>query len=70
MLNFWRRYMFTRPEDLPRARVVWEFTAQTNFRKSMWEARTGQRRSQAVRILRLGWITAWRSMTGRGRIAM
>ncbi|MQL75894.1 hypothetical protein Taro_008279, partial [Colocasia esculenta] len=33
------RYMFTRPEDLPRARVVWESTAQTNFRKSMWEAR-------------------------------
>ncbi|MQL95526.1 hypothetical protein Taro_028190 [Colocasia esculenta] len=31
--------MFTRPEDLPRARVVWESTAQTNFRKSMWEAR-------------------------------
>ncbi|MQL82958.1 hypothetical protein Taro_015447 [Colocasia esculenta] len=35
---FTRRYMFTRPEDLPRARVVWESTAQTNFRKSMWEA--------------------------------
>ncbi|MQM05845.1 hypothetical protein Taro_038661 [Colocasia esculenta] len=32
-------YVFTRPEDLPRARVVWESTAQTNFRKSMWEAR-------------------------------
>ncbi|MQM00101.1 hypothetical protein Taro_032832 [Colocasia esculenta] len=31
--------MFTRLEDLPRARVVWESTAQTNFRKSMWEAR-------------------------------
>ncbi|MQL82352.1 hypothetical protein Taro_014819 [Colocasia esculenta] len=29
----------TRPEVLPRARVVWESTAQTNFRKSMWEAR-------------------------------
>ncbi|MQM10840.1 hypothetical protein Taro_043739 [Colocasia esculenta] len=39
MLNFWRRYMFTRPEDLPRAQVVWESTAQTNFIKSMWEAR-------------------------------
>ncbi|MQM09501.1 hypothetical protein Taro_042375, partial [Colocasia esculenta] len=38
MLDFWRRYMFMRPEDLPRARVVWESTAQTNFRKSMWEA--------------------------------
>ncbi|MQL79116.1 hypothetical protein Taro_011547, partial [Colocasia esculenta] len=35
---FTRRYMFTRPEDLPRARVVWESTAQTNLRKSMWEA--------------------------------
>ncbi|MQL80948.1 hypothetical protein Taro_013401, partial [Colocasia esculenta] len=30
---------FTRPEDLPRARAVWESTAQTNLRKSMWEAR-------------------------------
>ncbi|MQM19664.1 hypothetical protein Taro_052673 [Colocasia esculenta] len=38
MLDFLRRYMFTRPEDLPRARVVWVSTAQTNFRKSMWEA--------------------------------
>ncbi|MQL85505.1 hypothetical protein Taro_018032, partial [Colocasia esculenta] len=35
---FTRRYAFTRPEDLPRARVVWESTAQTNLRKSMWEA--------------------------------
>ncbi|MQL82530.1 hypothetical protein Taro_015010 [Colocasia esculenta] len=33
------RYMFTRPEDLHRARVIWESNAQTNFRKSMWEAR-------------------------------
>ncbi|MQL77752.1 hypothetical protein Taro_010169, partial [Colocasia esculenta] len=33
------RYAFTRPEDLPRARAVWESTAQTNLRKSMWEAR-------------------------------
>ncbi|MQM08131.1 hypothetical protein Taro_040985 [Colocasia esculenta] len=32
------RYVFTRPEDLPRAQVVWESTAQTNLRKSMWEA--------------------------------
>ncbi|MQL93647.1 hypothetical protein Taro_026298 [Colocasia esculenta] len=31
--------MFTREEDLPRARVVWESTAQTNFRKSLWAAR-------------------------------
>ncbi|MQL97329.1 hypothetical protein Taro_030023, partial [Colocasia esculenta] len=34
-----RRYAFTKPEDLPRARVVWESTSQTNLRKSMWEAR-------------------------------
>ncbi|MQL85740.1 hypothetical protein Taro_018263 [Colocasia esculenta] len=33
------RYVFTRPEDLPRARAVWESTAQTNLRKSMFEAR-------------------------------
>ncbi|MQM21397.1 hypothetical protein Taro_054437, partial [Colocasia esculenta] len=33
------RHVFTRPEYLPRARVVWESTAQTNLRKSMWEAR-------------------------------
>ncbi|MQL89377.1 hypothetical protein Taro_021958 [Colocasia esculenta] len=32
-------FTFTRPEDLPRARAVWESTAQTNLRKSMWEAR-------------------------------
>ncbi|MQM12834.1 hypothetical protein Taro_045755 [Colocasia esculenta] len=36
---FTRRFSFTRPEDLPRARTVWESTAQTNLRKSMWEAR-------------------------------
>ncbi|MQL87593.1 hypothetical protein Taro_020131, partial [Colocasia esculenta] len=35
----YRRFAFTRPEDLPRARAVWESTAQTNLRKSMWEAR-------------------------------
>ncbi|MQL78521.1 hypothetical protein Taro_010938 [Colocasia esculenta] len=39
ILDFWRRYMFTTPEDLPRARVVWESTGQINFRKSMWEVR-------------------------------
>ncbi|MQL84989.1 hypothetical protein Taro_017498, partial [Colocasia esculenta] len=33
------RYAFTRPDDLPRAQAVWESTAQTNLRKSMWEAR-------------------------------
>ncbi|MQM03778.1 hypothetical protein Taro_036563 [Colocasia esculenta] len=36
---FTRRFAFTRPKDLPRARAVWESTAQTNLRKSMWEAR-------------------------------
>ncbi|MQL93237.1 hypothetical protein Taro_025878 [Colocasia esculenta] len=36
---FTRRFAFTRPEDLPRARAVWESTTQTNLRKSMWEAR-------------------------------
>ncbi|MQM12248.1 hypothetical protein Taro_045163 [Colocasia esculenta] len=33
------RYAFTRPEDLPRARAVWDSTAQTNLIKSMYEAR-------------------------------
>ncbi|MQM14073.1 hypothetical protein Taro_046999 [Colocasia esculenta] len=33
-----QRYAFTRPEDLPRARAVWESTAQINLRKSMYEA--------------------------------
>ncbi|MQL76539.1 hypothetical protein Taro_008916 [Colocasia esculenta] len=32
------RYTFMRPEDLPRARAVWESTVQTNLRKSMYEA--------------------------------
>ncbi|MQM14318.1 hypothetical protein Taro_047249 [Colocasia esculenta] len=31
--------MFTREEDLPRARSVWESTAHTNFTKLMLEAR-------------------------------
>ncbi|MQL73335.1 hypothetical protein Taro_005685 [Colocasia esculenta] len=39
MLDFRWRYSFTRPEDLPRARAVWESTAQTNLRKLMYEAR-------------------------------
>ncbi|MQL98990.1 hypothetical protein Taro_031704, partial [Colocasia esculenta] len=34
-----RRYAFTRPEDLPQARVIWESTTETNLRKSMWEVR-------------------------------
>ncbi|MQM03207.1 hypothetical protein Taro_035985 [Colocasia esculenta] len=41
-VDAWRefpwRYVFTRPEDLPRARAVWESTAHTNLRKSMYEA--------------------------------
>ncbi|MQM08638.1 hypothetical protein Taro_041495 [Colocasia esculenta] len=36
---FMWRYMFIRPEDLPRSRAVCESTAQTNFKKSIWEAR-------------------------------
>ncbi|MQM02312.1 hypothetical protein Taro_035076 [Colocasia esculenta] len=36
---FMWRFAFTRPKDLPRARAVWESTAQTNLRKSMWEPR-------------------------------
>ncbi|MQL94989.1 hypothetical protein Taro_027651 [Colocasia esculenta] len=39
LFDMFTRYAFTRLEDLPRARVVWESTAQTNLRKSMWEAR-------------------------------
>ncbi|MQM04568.1 hypothetical protein Taro_037365, partial [Colocasia esculenta] len=39
LFGMFTRYVFPRPEDLPRAQVVWESTAQTNFRKSMWEAR-------------------------------
>ncbi|MQM11084.1 hypothetical protein Taro_043986 [Colocasia esculenta] len=36
---FTQRFVFTRPEDLPRARAIWEIMAQTNLRKSMWEVR-------------------------------
>ncbi|MQL99602.1 hypothetical protein Taro_032327 [Colocasia esculenta] len=39
LFDMFTRYAFMRPEDLPRARVVWESTVQTNFRKSMWVAR-------------------------------
>ncbi|MQM18380.1 hypothetical protein Taro_051368 [Colocasia esculenta] len=39
LFDMFTRYAFMRPEDLPRARAVWEVTAQTNLRKSMWEAR-------------------------------
>ncbi|MQL83439.1 hypothetical protein Taro_015926 [Colocasia esculenta] len=39
LFDMFTRFAFTRPEDLPRARAVWESTAQTNLRKSMWEAR-------------------------------
>ncbi|MQM18332.1 hypothetical protein Taro_051321 [Colocasia esculenta] len=37
-ISLQRRFAFTRPEDLPQARAVWESTAQTNLIKSMWEA--------------------------------
>ncbi|MQL82350.1 hypothetical protein Taro_014813 [Colocasia esculenta] len=46
--------MFTREEDLPRARAVWGSTAQTNFRTSMWEAR-----DKAARIAGSQDPTAW-----------
>ncbi|MQL86733.1 hypothetical protein Taro_019256 [Colocasia esculenta] len=46
--------MFTREEDLPLARAVSEFTAQTNFRKSMWEAR-----DKAAKITCSQDSTAW-----------
>ncbi|MQL74563.1 hypothetical protein Taro_006915 [Colocasia esculenta] len=48
------RYVFTRPKDLPRARIVWESTAQTNLRKSMWEARDKATKTTGSRDL-----TAW-----------
>ncbi|MQL83996.1 hypothetical protein Taro_016495 [Colocasia esculenta] len=51
---FTQRYMFMRPKDLPRARAVWESTAQTNFRKSMWEAR-----DKAVKIIGSQDPTTW-----------
>ncbi|MQM21589.1 hypothetical protein Taro_054631 [Colocasia esculenta] len=38
-MYLFERYLFIREEDLPLARAVWESTAQTNFRKSLWEAR-------------------------------
>ncbi|MQM16176.1 hypothetical protein Taro_049133 [Colocasia esculenta] len=40
--------MFTREEDLPRARAVWESTAQTNFRKLLWEARDKRHKLERV----------------------
>ncbi|MQL89855.1 hypothetical protein Taro_022444, partial [Colocasia esculenta] len=39
LYDMFTRYAFTRPEDLSQARAVWESTAQTNLRKSMYEAR-------------------------------
>ncbi|MQL74796.1 hypothetical protein Taro_007168 [Colocasia esculenta] len=51
---FVRRYMFTREEDLPRARAVWESTGQTNFKKSLWEAR-----DKAAKIAGSQDPTAW-----------
>ncbi|MQM14206.1 hypothetical protein Taro_047137 [Colocasia esculenta] len=59
---FTRRFAFTRPEGLPRARIVWESTAQTNLIKSMWEVRdkamktTGNRDSMAWLDYGLVWL--------------
>ncbi|MQL80364.1 hypothetical protein Taro_012830, partial [Colocasia esculenta] len=38
LFDMFMRFAFTRPKDLPRALAVWESNAQTNLRKSMWEA--------------------------------
>ncbi|MQL77232.1 hypothetical protein Taro_009637 [Colocasia esculenta] len=73
---FTRRYAFTRPEDLPRARAVWESTAQTNLRKSMWEARdkamktTGNRDPMAWLDYDLVWLRRdyWESLCERWAI--
>ncbi|MQM22100.1 hypothetical protein Taro_055148 [Colocasia esculenta] len=70
---FTRRYVFMRPEDLPRARVVWESTAQTNFRKSIWEGRdkatktTGSRDPTAWMDYGLVWLRRdyWESLYHR-----
>ncbi|MQL73942.1 hypothetical protein Taro_006300 [Colocasia esculenta] len=48
-------YAFTRPEDLPRARAVWESTAQTNLRKSMYEARDKAMKTTGSRDL-MSWL--------------
>ncbi|MQL83003.1 hypothetical protein Taro_015500 [Colocasia esculenta] len=58
---FTRRFTFTRPKDLPRARAVWESTAQTNLRKSMWEARDKAQKSTGNRDPRawLDYGPAW-----------
>ena len=48
-ISLQQRFAFTRPEDLPRARAVWESTAQTNLRKSMWEARDKAQKSTGNR---------------------
>ncbi|MQL99646.1 hypothetical protein Taro_032375 [Colocasia esculenta] len=65
-----RRYAFTRPEDLPRARAVWESNAQTNLRKSMYKARdkamktTGNRDPMAWLDYGLVWLRRdyWESL--------
>ncbi|MQL70337.1 hypothetical protein Taro_002652 [Colocasia esculenta] len=70
---FTRRYAFTRPEDLPRARAVWESTAQTNLRKLMWESRdkamktTGNRDPMAWLDYDLVWLRRdyWESLCER-----
>ncbi|MQL97628.1 hypothetical protein Taro_030326 [Colocasia esculenta] len=70
---FTRRYTFTRPEDLPRARAVWESTAQTNLRKLMYEARekaiktTGSRNPMAWHNYGHVWLRRdyWESLCHR-----
>ncbi|MQM07241.1 hypothetical protein Taro_040077, partial [Colocasia esculenta] len=54
LFDMFTRYMITREEDLPRARAVWESTTQTNFKKSLWEAR-----DKAAKIAGSQDPTAW-----------
>ncbi|MQL83598.1 hypothetical protein Taro_016103, partial [Colocasia esculenta] len=71
---FMGRYTFTRLEDLPRARAVWESTAQTNLRKWMWEARdkamktTGNQDPMAWLDYAHIWLSRdyWESLCDRG----
>ncbi|MQL86932.1 hypothetical protein Taro_019469 [Colocasia esculenta] len=70
LFDMFMRFVFTRSEDLPRARVVWESTAQTNLRKSMWEAwdkatkTTGSRDPMAWMDYGLVWLRRdyWESL--------
>ncbi|MQM07211.1 hypothetical protein Taro_040049 [Colocasia esculenta] len=55
LFDMFTRFAFTRPEDLPRARAVWESTAQTNLRKSMWETRDKAMKTTGNRD-RMAWL--------------